>query len=352
MPNPPAPADITAARAAASDASDASDQAAARHAAQRCRLAALLVLSLLPHAETVVFDKDEDTVSAETLLSLVAIHDAHGALVWFERDSEFSAHPQALDLGDPPTLAYEVLGDVAMQLRIAYDASPGYFTPNDDGAEVMPSANLLELHIPSALAAATPSGTEATASATIGTAAPGTRLDAARLAAGDEWRAAANRYAAAHAATAARLVMLRFPDAVSAAFTAARYDGGELRADLCEVCGAAGGVLWLWRESIGAPDEWDTTAIEESLAATVQHGGPAFLPRERGGYRLDLDVGLEGFPVATHDCGMCDGPLLFAGTARGVRQWRCPGCGWTHTANDCCTEATTAARDSPEDDDA
>lgn len=44
-----------------------------------------------------------------------------------------------------------------------------------------------------------------------------------------------------------------------------------------------------------------------------------------------------GTPVPAHDCGMCDGPLAYAGRTRdGIALWRCTVCPWRHTSRDCC----------------
>ena len=77
--------DILAAGAAAVEAQDAAEEATARHAGARCRVAALIASSLLPAAATVVFDRDEDTVTAETEITVVNIRDSDGCLLWYNR---------------------------------------------------------------------------------------------------------------------------------------------------------------------------------------------------------------------------------------------------------------------------
>ena len=153
QPTPPRPGEaifsdttISVARAAAGAAEEAADLAATRHAQRRCRLAGLLVAALLPSAATLVFDRDED-ISAETTIALVHIRAAGGALLWYDPDSAFAAHPDARALRTPPVLDGSVLDEVARQLRAAYDATGGHFDTSDDGAEVMLGANLLVLTV-------------------------------------------------------------------------------------------------------------------------------------------------------------------------------------------------------------
>ena len=93
---------ITTARAAVTAAAEAADRAASRHAERRRRLAALLVAGLLPSAATLVFDRDEDTVTGATTIALVHIRAADGTLLWYDPDSAFAAHPDASTLGTPP----------------------------------------------------------------------------------------------------------------------------------------------------------------------------------------------------------------------------------------------------------
>jgi len=142
---------IAATRAAVVAAAEAADRAAARHAGQRCRLAALLIATLLPAAATLVFDRGEDTVTADTIIDPVHIRAGDGTLLWYAPDSAFAGHRDAQALGVPPTLDCAMLGDIGRQLGAACDASPGLFRSSDDGAEVMLSANLLVLSIPAAV---------------------------------------------------------------------------------------------------------------------------------------------------------------------------------------------------------
>ena len=41
-------------------------------------------------------------------------------------------------------------------------------------------------------------------------------------------------------------------------------------------------------------------------------------------------------PAPWHNCGICDGPLVFVGLGGDYPAWRCARCGWWHTAKDCC----------------
>lgn len=52
-----------------------------------------------------------------------------------------------------------------------------------------------------------------------------------------------------------------------------------------------------------------------------------------------------------HDCGLCDGPIQFAGHEGGYRTWKCtaPDCGWWHTSKDCCTTPGTMPNRNEED---
>ncbi|MEN3308853.1 MAG: hypothetical protein V7603_5055 [Micromonosporaceae bacterium] len=155
------PPQIDAARRGVFDARDHAERAGAAHAHQRCRLVALLVDSLLPAANAVVFDKDEETVTAQTVIALLAVRAADGTLLWYDPDSAFAAHPHAVALGTPPALDHDVLAEVRAHLTEAYDASPGHFDTSDDGAQLLPGANLLELCIPATLdAGALPAGRE------------------------------------------------------------------------------------------------------------------------------------------------------------------------------------------------
>ncbi|HKT02874.1 MAG TPA: hypothetical protein VJT31_25365 [Rugosimonospora sp.] len=153
-------AQITSARAAVTAATEASERAATRLAEQCCRLAALLVTSLLPDAAVLVFDRDEYAARSDTRIALVHIRDAAGALLWYDPESAFAEHPHARALGTPPALAFDVLDDIQDQLAVAYDALPGHFEPSIDGAEQMPWANLLALPIPPPKQTGVPAGRE------------------------------------------------------------------------------------------------------------------------------------------------------------------------------------------------
>ncbi|MEV4212606.1 hypothetical protein [Micromonospora sp. NPDC049662] len=147
------PAAIDAARTAVHAAARRAERTAAAHANERCRLVALLLLGLpaLATAATVVFDHDEKVVTAETVLTLCHVRDADGTLLWYDDCGPFAADPDAVALGDPPTLDAKTIDEVHLHLIAAYDADPGHFNTSDDGADVMPHANLLEMHLPSAL---------------------------------------------------------------------------------------------------------------------------------------------------------------------------------------------------------
>ncbi len=139
---------ITTARAAATTAADMAEQAAAYHAVQRCRLARLLAAFLLPAAASLVFTRDEDTLTAETIITLVNIRDSRDALLWYSPSTGFANDPDALALAESPDLDPDTLSDIESQLQAAYDAHPGHFDTTCDGAAVMPGANLLVLSVP------------------------------------------------------------------------------------------------------------------------------------------------------------------------------------------------------------
>jgi hypothetical protein len=138
---------IATARAEATAAADAAERAAAIHAAQRCRLAALLAAFLLPAAGSLVFTRDEDTLTAETIITLVNIRGGRDALLWYSPSTGFANDPDALDLGEPPDLDPDTLSDIESQLQAAYDTHAGHFDTTGDGAAVMPGANLLVLPV-------------------------------------------------------------------------------------------------------------------------------------------------------------------------------------------------------------
>jgi hypothetical protein len=141
---------IEAARGAAITASDTAEQWAAVHADRRCQLAALLVAFDLPGAASLVFERDEDTVTAATTITLVNIRDANGALLWYNAGTGFGEHTDVPALGEPPELDTDAdtLSDIEYQIETAYDAHPGHFDTTSDGADVMPGANLLVLPVP------------------------------------------------------------------------------------------------------------------------------------------------------------------------------------------------------------
>lgn len=179
MPHTPSPAQLDAARRALFAARDRAEHAAAAHAESRCRLAALLVATRLPAADVLVFDKDEQPVTARTVIDLLAVRAADGTLLWYDPDSAFAAHPHAVALGTPPALDPDVLTEVRAHLTEAYDASPGHFPTTDDGAQVMPDANLLKLRVAAPDAAAKPAGRE------VAIEAPGEHTHHLRLAGDD-----------------------------------------------------------------------------------------------------------------------------------------------------------------------
>jgi hypothetical protein len=137
---------ILAAGAAAVEAQDAAEEAATRHADARCRVAALIASSLLPASATVVFDRGEDTVTAQTEITLVSIRDSSGGLLWYNAGTVYARHPDAEDLGEPPHLYSYDLANMRDQLQAAYDAHPGHSDTTAD--DIMPSANLLVLPVP------------------------------------------------------------------------------------------------------------------------------------------------------------------------------------------------------------
>jgi len=140
--------EIEAARSAAIAASDTARQWAAVYADRRCQLAALLVASGVPGAASLVFERDEDTLTAETIIRLVNIRDSNGALLWYNDDTGFAEDPDARALGEPPGLDSGALSDIECQIEAAYDTHAGHFDTTSDGAEVMRGANLLQLPVP------------------------------------------------------------------------------------------------------------------------------------------------------------------------------------------------------------
>lgn len=143
--------DIAALRASIPAAARSAHHAAVRHAALRGRLAELLVAHLLPAAAVLVFDRDEDLLTGETLIALVIalVHAraTDGSLVWFDVGSRFVAHADARGLGTPPVLDPAALMAVAAELRGAYDADGGLFDRVGDGAAEMLATSLLALTI-------------------------------------------------------------------------------------------------------------------------------------------------------------------------------------------------------------
>ena len=145
--NPVPPEAIAAAQAAAIAAADRADQAAACHASWRRHLAALLAASLLPGAASLVFEEDEDTVTDDTEIRLICMRGPADELLWYNPCTEFADQPDAVELGEPPSLDDGTLSAIEFQLREAYDAVCGGF---GTAADVMTGANLLVLTIPSA----------------------------------------------------------------------------------------------------------------------------------------------------------------------------------------------------------
>lgn len=128
------PAQIDAAREIAEQARTTYEAAANQYALRLSMVAALLVRAHKPTASLLVFDQDEETVSADTTIEIVSVRNADGT-----------------DLGalDWPT-NHEVCGLICT----AYDSAPGYYpaagqdtydTENSGGQ--WQDRNLLELHI-------------------------------------------------------------------------------------------------------------------------------------------------------------------------------------------------------------
>jgi hypothetical protein len=138
---------LEAARAAVAAAADSAYRAATRHAEHCCRLAALLVASVLPDAAVLVVERSDDTVTADTDIALIHIRDGAGTLLWYDPHTPFAAHPDARTLGAPTALDPVVLDEVRVQLCAAYDTAAGHFTSTADGADVLPWANLLALPV-------------------------------------------------------------------------------------------------------------------------------------------------------------------------------------------------------------
>jgi hypothetical protein len=139
---------VETARAAAVAAEDTAEEWAAIHADSRCHLAALLVAFDMPDAASLVFKRDEDTIAAETSITLVNIRDSDGVLLWYDTGTGFNEHPDARALGEPPELEPDTLSDIEYQIETAYDAHAGHFDTTSDGADVMTGANLLVLPVP------------------------------------------------------------------------------------------------------------------------------------------------------------------------------------------------------------
>jgi hypothetical protein len=126
--------DIDVARIKAERARKTYEDAASRYAVRLSQLAALLVRARKPTATLLMFDKDEETVSADTTIEIVSIRNADRA-----------------DLGalDGST-DHEVCG----LIQAAYDSAAGFYpTASQDVYDTESSDrrwqdhNLLELHI-------------------------------------------------------------------------------------------------------------------------------------------------------------------------------------------------------------
>lgn len=141
---------ITQARSATIDAANAAERAAAGHADQRCRLAALLVAFELPGAGSLVFTRDEDLLTAETIITLVSIRDSAGTLLWYNPETGFANSQDAVALGKPPDLAPDHVSHVESQIQAAYDSHAGHFDTTSEGHDLMPGVNLLVLPFPAA----------------------------------------------------------------------------------------------------------------------------------------------------------------------------------------------------------
>jgi hypothetical protein len=108
--------------------------AASMYAIRLSQRAALSVREQVPTASVLVFDKDEETVTADTVIEIVSIRDAAGE-----------------DLGELDwTTALAVCSDI----RTAYDTEPGFYPVADQDTydtETVDSQwqdkNLLVLHI-------------------------------------------------------------------------------------------------------------------------------------------------------------------------------------------------------------
>jgi hypothetical protein len=77
------------------------------------------------------------------------MRDRDGVLLWYDAYTGFADHPDALALGEPAELDPATVSDIEDQLLTAWDAVRGGFDTTDDGACVMPGANLLILPVPS-----------------------------------------------------------------------------------------------------------------------------------------------------------------------------------------------------------
>jgi hypothetical protein len=131
---PPAGNTLEVARAVADQARAAYLDAAAQYALRLGKLAALLVHEQMPTAALLVFDKDEETVTADTTIEIVSIRDADG---------------KALGKLDRPTDH-----EVCALIRSAYDCGTGFFPVADQDTYDTESVgsewqdrNLLEMHI-------------------------------------------------------------------------------------------------------------------------------------------------------------------------------------------------------------
>jgi len=116
------------------------------HADARCRVAALIAASLLPAAAAVVFDRDEDTVTARAEIIIVSIRGGDGRLPWCNR-RRLRRAPGRQGRARTAAPALRRHGCVQSQLQVARPARPGRLEAADDGT--VPAANLPVLPVPS-----------------------------------------------------------------------------------------------------------------------------------------------------------------------------------------------------------
>lgn len=142
----PQPAATRAIAEAITDARRQLERMPGRYSDDLRELAARLINAHLPSARTALLSKGHAPITSHTVITLVAVRDADGPLLWYDEANAYRHHPDAHALGIPPTWHHGI-NEIENCLAGAYDATPWRFPASQDDPTLTGAETLLELKL-------------------------------------------------------------------------------------------------------------------------------------------------------------------------------------------------------------